>query len=69
MSAGGVGGVVSVGEVVAGEGDDDLRVAVGKDALVAVSGCGVASIPEGFDEGGQGGVRAALEIEHASTSW
>ena len=34
----GVGGVVGVGEVVASEGDDDLGVAVGEDALVAVGG-------------------------------
>ena len=62
-------GVVGVGEVVAGQGDDDLGMAVGEDALVAV-GCrfGVAGVPEGLDEGGEGGMGAALEIEHASTS-
>jgi hypothetical protein len=47
-----VGGVVGVGEVVAGEGDDDLGVAVGENALVAVRGFGVTGVPEGFDEGG-----------------
>ncbi len=63
-----VGGVVGVGEVVAGEGDDDLRVAGGEDALVAVGGLGVAGIPEGLDEGGKGGVGASLDVEHGSTS-
>jgi hypothetical protein len=33
-----------------------------------VRGFGIAGVPEGFDEGGQGGVGTALEIEHASTS-
>ena len=33
-----VGGVVGVGEVVAGERDDDLGAAVGEDALVAMDG-------------------------------
>jgi hypothetical protein len=33
-----------------------------------VSGFGVAGVPERFDEGGQGWMGAALEIEHASTS-
>ncbi len=47
-----VGGVVGVGEVVAGEGDDELRVAVGEDALVTVRGFGVAGVPECFDERG-----------------
>jgi hypothetical protein len=31
-------------------------------------GGGVAGVPEGFDEGREGGVGAALEVEHASTS-
>jgi hypothetical protein len=62
----GVGGVVGVGEVVAGEGDDDLGVAVGEDALVAVGGVGVAGVPVGLDEWGEGGMGAALEVEHAS---
>ena len=44
--------MVGVGEIVAGERDDDLRVAVGEDALVAVGGLGVAGVPEGFDERG-----------------
>ena len=48
----GVGGAVGVGEVVAGEREDDLRVAGGKDALVAVGGFGVAGVPEAFHEGG-----------------
>ena len=65
----GVGGVVGVGEVVAGERDDDLGVAVGEDALAAVRGLRVAGVPEGFDEGGEGGMGAALEIEHASASY
>lgn len=64
----GVGWVIGVGEVVAGEGDDDLGMAVGEDALVAVSGLGVAGVPEGFDKGGESGMGAALEEEHASTS-
>ena len=64
----GVDGVVGVGEVVAGEGDDDLGVAVGEDALVAVGGVGVAGVPEGLDEGCEGGMGGALEVEHASTS-
>ena len=59
-----VGGVVGVGEVVASEGDDDLGVAVGEDAFVAVVGIGVAGIPEGFDEGGETGIGTALEVEH-----
>ena len=63
-----VGGVVRVGEVVAGERDDDLGVTVGEDAFVAVGRSGVAGVPEGFDVGGEGGVRGALEVEHASTS-
>ena len=63
-----VDGVVGVGEVVAGEGDDDLGAAIGEDALVAVGGVGVAGVPEGLDEGGEGGMGAALEVEHASTS-
>jgi hypothetical protein len=33
-----------------------------------VRGCGVEGVPEGFDEGSEGGVWAALEVEHASTS-
>ncbi len=37
-------------------------MAVGEDALVAVGGCGVAGVPEGFDEGGEGEVGAALEV-------
>ncbi len=61
-------GVVGVGEVVAGEGDDDLGVAVGQDALVAVRGGWVAGVPEGFDVRAEGGMRAALEVEHASAS-
>ena len=64
----GVGGMVGVGEVVAGEGDDDLSVGAGEDTLVAVGGVGVAGVPEGLDEGCEGGMRAALEIEHASAS-
>jgi hypothetical protein len=64
----GVGGVVGVGEVVAGQRDDDLSVTVGEDAFVAVCGFGVTGVPKGFDEGGEGGVGAALEVEHASTS-
>jgi len=63
-----IGGVVGVGEVVPSEGEDDLGMTVGDDALVAVRGCGVECVPEGFDEGSEGGVRAALEVEHASTS-
>jgi hypothetical protein len=63
-----VGGVVGVGEVVAGEGDDDLGAAGGEDAFVAVGGQGVAGVPEGLDEGGEGGMGVALEIEHASAS-
>ena len=40
-----------------------------EDALVAVDvGGGVAGVPEGLDEGGEGGMRVALEIEHASAS-
>ena len=65
----GVGGVVRVGEVVAGEGDDDLSVGAGEDALVVVDGVGVAGVPEGLDEWGEGGMRAALEVEHASPWW
>lgn len=55
-----VGGVVGVGEVVAREGYDDLGVAVGEDALVAVSGLGVGGVPKGLDEGCEGGMGAAL---------
>jgi hypothetical protein len=33
-----------------------------------VGGAGVEGVPEGFDVGGKGGVRGALEVEHASTS-
>ena len=65
----GVGGVVGVGEVVASEGDDDLSVGAGEDTLVAVGGVGVAGVPEGLDEGCEGGMRAALEVEHASPWW
>jgi hypothetical protein len=64
----GVGGMVGVGEVVAGERDDDLGAAAGEDALVAVGGLRVAGVPEGFDERGESGMGAALEIEHASAS-
>ena len=32
-------------------------------------GAWVAAIPEGFDEGCEGGMRGALEIEHASPWW
>ena len=60
--------MVCVGEVVSGERDDDLGAAVGEDALVAMRGPGVAGVPEGLDEGSEGGMGAALEIEHASTS-
>jgi hypothetical protein len=33
-----------------------------------VRGLRVAGVPEGFDEGGEGGMGTALEVEHASTS-
>ena len=33
---------------------------------MAVGGVGVAGVPEGFDEGGEGGMGTALEVEHAS---
>jgi hypothetical protein len=33
-----------------------------------VGGGGVPGVPEGFDEGSEGGMRKALEIEHASAS-
>jgi hypothetical protein len=64
-----VGGVVGVGEVVAGEGDDDLGAADGEDALKVVRGLRVAGVPEGFDEGGESGMGRTLKIKHASTSW
>jgi len=64
----GVDGVVGVGEVVAGERDDNLGPAGGKDALTGVDGVGIAGVPEGFDEGGECGMGAALEVEHASAS-
>ena len=60
--------VVGIGEVVAGERDDDLSVACGEDALVAVGGVGVTGVPERSDERGKDGMGAALQIEHASTS-
>jgi hypothetical protein len=63
-----VDGVVGVGEVVAGEADDDLGVAGGEDALVEVCGVGVADLPQGFDEGSECGMGMTLTVEHASTS-
>jgi hypothetical protein len=33
-----------------------------------VGGGGVAGVPEGFYEGSERGMGAALEVEHASTS-
>ena len=56
--------MVGVGEVVAGERDDDLGVAGGEDALVGVEGVGVAGVPEGLDEGCERGMGAVLEVEH-----
>ena len=35
---------------------------------MVVGGVGVAGVPEGLDEGCEGGMRAALEVEHASAS-
>ena len=63
-----VGGVVGVGEVVAGEGDDDLGSAVGEHELVAMGGVRIPGVPEGADIGGEGRMRKALEVEHASAS-
>ena len=64
----GAGGVVGVGEVVAGQGEDDFGLAAGEDALVAVDGVRVAGVPEGFDEGRESGIGDALKIKHASAS-
>jgi hypothetical protein len=33
-----------------------------------VRGGGIAGVPEGFDVRGEGGMGAALEVEHASAS-
>jgi hypothetical protein len=33
-----------------------------------VRGLGVAGVPEGLDEGGEGGMGATLEVDHASAS-
>jgi len=62
------GEVVGVGEVVAGEGENDLGSAGGEDALVAVGGVRVADVPEGFDEGCEGGMGDVLKVKHASAS-
>ena len=64
----GAGEVVGVGEVVAGEGENDLGSAGGEDALVAVGGVRVADVPEGFDEGCEGGMGNVLKVKHASVS-
>jgi hypothetical protein len=63
-----IDGIVGVGEVVPGQGDDDLGAAGGKNSLVTVDGVRVAGVPEGFDEGAEGGMGEVLEIEHASAS-
>ena len=63
-----VGGVVGVGEVVAGERDDELGAADGEDALKVVRGVRIAGVPEAFDEGGESGMGRTLKIKHASTS-
>jgi hypothetical protein len=62
-------GMVGVGEVVAGEADDDLGAADGEDTLKVVCGLRVAGVPEGLDEGGESGMGRTLKIKHASTSW
>ncbi len=62
----GVDWIAGVGEVVAREREDDLGSAGGENTLVAVGGVGVASVPEGFDERREGGMRVVLEIEHRS---
>jgi hypothetical protein len=62
-------GMVGVGEVVAGEADDDLGAAGGEDAFVAMCGLRVACVPECLDEGGESGMGRTLKIKHASTSW
>ena len=63
-----VGGVVGVGEVVAGERDDELGAADGEDAFKVVRGVRIAGVPEAFDEGGESGMGRTLKIKHASTS-
>ena len=64
-----IGGAVGVGKVVASERDDDLGAAGRKDALAGVSSIGVADIPEGLDEGCEGGMGVALEVKHGICSW
>jgi hypothetical protein len=50
-----VGGVVGVGEVVAGERDDELGVAVGENALVAVRGSGSQAYQKDLMKGARAG--------------
>ena len=64
----GIDGVVGVGEIVAGERENDLGQAGREDTLVAMDGVGVADVPEGFDERCKGGMGDVLKVKHASAS-
>ncbi len=68
-----VGGVVGVGEVVAGERDDDLGAAGGENALVAMGGVRVAAYQRDLMKGrgrdggcAQGRACIDLGLEHIS---
>jgi hypothetical protein len=57
-------GMVGVGEIVAGQRDDDLWATCGKDSLTGMNGIGVAGVPQLVDKRSELGTRGTLEIKH-----
>ena len=53
-----IGGMVGIGQVVASERDDDLRMTRGKHTLMAVDCPRIAGVPEPLHEGSESGMGA-----------